>query len=979
MPYCSECSAYVPDQVEVCPTCGASLSPTPAGGAVSQPAARAVTNTEQVAQDLSQALGAGYQYLRLVGVGGMGAVFLYREVALKRLVAVKVLAPDLAADEGARARFTREARSAAALSHPNVVRVYAVGATEGLRLPYIVMQYVEGPSLAQWMEDHPRSSERDGRRIIGEVAAGLAAAHARGLLHRDVKPGNVLLEAESGRAYVADFGVSAAVAAGSPETTGSLTATGHVVGTPIYMSPEQAAGEPLTDKSDVYSLGVMAYELLVGELPFKATTAMGWAAAHLRDTPTPVAHRRADLSPEVSRLVDRCVAKHPMDRPTASDVERGMMPTLASEIEWPPPGMHWLHGRARTLSRLALATFAGAVLTLSALTFTPQVLQAHANWLWTFQNPSSRDPIAVSLFLWQTQLILGVTVLALSLAAFLALGVGATRRLVRLRGAGWRWGTLVDIAADHDRRSGLVLSGAREFASLEPRRRRTILVARRWRSAAQLGAALWTLVAVGLWGVLLFSGTLAAQPVVPVVGLGLWLVALGPPLLGIAILVAALATERRLTGPLARVRHASSASETDAAEWYGALPETGTAAGPSVHGLRRYAWAGQLVAVLLTLVVVVAIGEAVAASVTAVLSTQRLGPKTAALVNYQKDILTDDPVASARGAWVALLPRPDTVADSVVRGWIRALADPGTATQPRLAPYPMRPSSLLHGSALLQAFSDAAADSLSAGFRDSLSALAEHPRTRLFRRIARTPLSATQMGGLNSPFAASGNPGDPGPSTIPLQEAALANAAGAIVAVARHNLTGATARIGETAAFAEQLLQAPDVRANALGEKLLRDLVVEPLGVLAKAGARGLDAEALRDAAQSLDQPMPDVAGAAGLTVNPRDIIQFTAAVQNAHIPPGYRIEYLIEGWAGLCASPWELLTGPSEARKQAMLAAADVMTDVPHARGLVAYYAGQWEMGTAQIAATGLRHALLERGPWGVLSRIRMCSRMLY
>jgi eukaryotic-like serine/threonine-protein kinase len=251
MPYCPECSSFVADPVERCPTCGASLASTPAAGQVSQPAARPATDTAQVARDLSAALGTAYEYLRLVGVGGMGAVFLYREVALKRLVAVKVMAPDLAADAGARTRFTREARSAAALSHPNVVRVYAVGETAGLALPYIVMQYVEGPSLAEWMEHHPRASERDGRRIIGEVAAGLAAAHARGLLHRDVKPGNVLLEAETGRAYVADFGVSAAVAAGSADTTGSLTATGHVVVTPIYMSPEQAAGEPLTPKSDV--------------------------------------------------------------------------------------------------------------------------------------------------------------------------------------------------------------------------------------------------------------------------------------------------------------------------------------------------------------------------------------------------------------------------------------------------------------------------------------------------------------------------------------------------------------------------------------------------------------------------------------------------------------------------------------------------------------------------------------------------------
>jgi len=977
MPYCPECSASVPHGVETCPTCGASLVPTPTGGGSSQPAARSPVNTEEVADDLGLALGDGYQYLRLVGVGGMGAVFLFREVALKRLVAVKVLAPDLAADAGARARFTREARSAAALSHPNVVRVYAVGETGGLHLPYIVMQYVEGPSLAQWMDEHRRATERDGRRIIGEVAAGLAAAHARGFLHRDVKPANVLLEAETGRAYVADFGVSAALARTSPEATGSLTATGHVVGTPIYMSPEQAAGEPLTDKSDVYSLGVMAYELLVGELPFKATTAMGWAAAHLRDTPTPVSRRRADLSPEVSRLVDRCVAKHPMDRPTAGDLERGMMPTLATEIEWPPPGMHWLHGRSRVLSRLALATFAGAVLTLSAITFTPQVLQAHANWLWTFQNPSGRDPVAVSLFLWQAQLILGVSVLALSLAAFLALGTGAARRLVRLRGAGWRWSTLADIAADHDRRSGLVLSGAREFASLEPARRRAVLMARRWRSAALLAAVLWTLVAVGVWGLLLLAGSLAAVPTVPVVGFGLWLTALGPPLIGVALVAGAWLRERRLLGPLARTRRGMRGTQSDAADWYATLPTAVQPAGPAAHGLRRWAWSGQLLAALLALVVVVAIGEAVAASVTAVLATQRLGPKTAALVNYQKDILTDDPIDAARPAWAPVLPRPDAAPDSAVRGWIVTLADAGAAVLP---PYRPRPSSLLHGSsAVLDALRAAGRDSLAAGLRDSLAALAAHARTQLFRRVAHAPLAQTPMAGSASPFAAAGDSGGPRPSVIPLQEAAIANTAGAIVAASRHDLASAVARIGETAAFAEQLLKAPDVRANALGLKMLRDLVVEPLVVIQKLGARGLDPEVLRDASQRLDEPAPDVAGAAGLTVNPRDNIQFTAAVQNPHVPPGFRMEYLVEGWAGLCANPWEVLTGPSAARKQAMLAAADVMTDVPHARALVAYAASVWELGADQLAATGLLHSLRERGPWGVLQRIRMCTSTLY
>ena len=114
-------------------------------------------------------------------------------------------------------------------------------------------------------------------------------------------------------------------------------------------------------------------------------------------------------------MVDRCVAKDPADRPLADEVSRGMLPTLTSEVEWPPPGLHWLHGRSQILSRLALATFAGAILTLTALAFTPQILQTHSNWLFQFQNPSSRDPVSVTLFLWQTELILGVSVLALSL------------------------------------------------------------------------------------------------------------------------------------------------------------------------------------------------------------------------------------------------------------------------------------------------------------------------------------------------------------------------------------------------------------------------------------------------------------------------------------------------------------------------------------------------------------------------------------
>ena len=976
MPYCPECSAYVPERVERCPTCGASLAPTPSSSHVSQPAVRTPVDTEQVARDLSATLGSAYEYLRLVGVGGMGAVFLYREVALKRLVAVKVMAPDLAADAGARTRFTREARAAAALSHPNVVRVYAVGETAGLRLPFIVMQYVEGPSLAEWMQHHPRTSERDGRRILGEVAAGLAAAHARGLLHRDVKPANVLLEAETGRAYVADFGVSAAMTAGAADATGSLTATGHVVGTPIYMSPEQAAGEPLTAKSDVYSLGVMAYELLVGELPFKATTAMGWAAAHLRDTPTPVGQRRTDLAPEVSRLVDRCVAKHPMDRPTAGDVERGMMPTLASEIDWPPPGLHWLHGRGRTLSRFALATFAGALLTLTALAFTPTVLRASGNWLWRFQNPSGRDPASVSLFLWQTELIVGVGLLALGLLASLVLGTGAARGALRLHAAGWRWDTLADVAADHDGRSGLALSGSREFASLDPARRRAILRSRRWRAAAQVAAMLWALVAVGGWGLLLLTGLLAARPAVPVVGTGLWLVALGVPCLGAAVSLAARLRERWLTGALARARRPHDA-DTDAPAWYESVPGGGRPAPSRPRARRGAPGAGQLLAALLALVVVVVIGEVVAASVTAVLSMQRLGPNTAKFVTDQTRLVTEDPMGAAARAWTPLLPAPDSAGDSTVLGELRRLVGLAPTPGGTPAPYPVPPTDVLGRTASVQPlFAEAAAGTLPAGLRDTLAALAANPRTALFRRIAAARADIPLLAGV-------GDPGTAGTAAAAsqtamdnrLHEAVLANIAGAVVAVARGDWRDAKARIGETAAFAEQLLRAPDVRTNQLGFRILHRLVLDPLAVLARHRVPGVDSTAVANAAGLLDQAVPFTAGAAGLMVDPADALQFTAAIQNPHIPAGYRVVWLLDGWAGLCANPWELLTCPSQARKAAMLSAADVMTDVPHARAIVAYGAGYWELGTGEVAASGLRHSLLERGPWGVLWRVRQCA----
>ncbi|MBI2536070.1 MAG: protein kinase [Gemmatimonadetes bacterium] len=448
MPYCPECSASVPQGVETCPICGAALVDTPTTG--DDYPAQPELDVKALEKQLSTALAPRYELLKLLGAGGMGAVFLAREAALKRLVAVKVLAPALAAYQPARVRFQREARAAAALSHPNVVRVYAVGETRG-KLPYIIMQYVEGLALHDWLLQRGRVPERDARRIIGEVAAALAAAHARDLVHRDVKPANVLIETETGRAFVADFGVSAALSpAGRQET--KLTSTGMIIGTPPYMSPEQAAGDAVTPKSDVYSLGILAYELLAGTLPFAANTAAGWAAAHLRDTPESVATKRSELTPQLARLVARCLAKATNDRPSAAEVARALLPSLETEIRWPPPGLGALFGRGAGFTRELLITAGAGVLVLLALAFTPHVLEVHDHWLSRFtldpaagaglaQARPSPDSSQVSFFVWQTALILGSAVFLLGVF-YLAAVVYWLRRALRYRALGWSWLTL---------------------------------------------------------------------------------------------------------------------------------------------------------------------------------------------------------------------------------------------------------------------------------------------------------------------------------------------------------------------------------------------------------------------------------------------------------------------------------------------------------------------------------------------------------
>jgi serine/threonine-protein kinase len=254
------------------------------------------------------AVGDVYDVDAELGRGGMAIVYRATDLRLRRRVAVKVLPPELAFRDDVRRRFLREAETAAQLTHPNIVPIYSVDERGGI--VYIVMALVEGESLAARLARAPRLEIDETRRILRDVADALACAHAHGVIHRDIKPDNILLERESGRPVVTDFGIARAAEADS-----RLTVTGVAVGTPAYMSPEQALGERDVDgRSDIYSLGVLGYQMLAGELPFRANNTPSMMMKHISELPRPLRERRPDVPPVLANAIERALAKKPEDR-----------------------------------------------------------------------------------------------------------------------------------------------------------------------------------------------------------------------------------------------------------------------------------------------------------------------------------------------------------------------------------------------------------------------------------------------------------------------------------------------------------------------------------------------------------------------------------------------------------------------------------------------------------------------------------------
>ena len=274
------------------------------------------------------AVGNAYDIESEIGRGGMAVVYQATDVRLRRRVAIKVLPPELAFRPDVRSRFLREAQTAAQLSHPDIVPIYSVDEQNGL--VFFVMALVEGESLAARFSRGPLEIE-DARRILAEVADALAYAHAHGVIHRDIKPDNILLDRDSGHALVTDFGIARAAEADS-----RLTATGITVGTPAYMSPEQGMGDRDVDgRSDIYSLGVVAYQVLTGSLPFRANNTPAMIMKHVSETPRPVRELRRDVPPALAAAIERALAKDPDDRfPDAATFRDALLNRSEQPLPW---------------------------------------------------------------------------------------------------------------------------------------------------------------------------------------------------------------------------------------------------------------------------------------------------------------------------------------------------------------------------------------------------------------------------------------------------------------------------------------------------------------------------------------------------------------------------------------------------------------------------------------------------------------------
>jgi serine/threonine protein kinase len=939
-----------------------------------------------IEDDLSRSLSPRYELRGLLGMGAMGAVFEAHEPALQREVAVKVLRPKLAGEPTARAKFEREGRTAAALSHPNAVRVYTVGSTDTLKLPYIVMQHVDGPSLSEWIGEAGRASEKETRRIVGEVAAALAQAHSRGLVHRDIKPSNILIEAESGRAYLTDFGLTLGV--GADEESAADENVPRVAGTPPFMSPEQAAGDPVGSSSDVYSLGLVAYELLSGRRPFRRRTAMGWRVAHINDDPEPLRTYCPDVSAEVALLVERCLSKRPELRPTAGAFSDALLPGLLNEIVWPPPGLYTLWGSSRRLGIRAMALGAIVGLLVILMARPPEAFRPDQAWwsaysqeqaasgsaLGIVSERGSNPNLGAALTVWRIVLPLGGILATIGLA-FGAFSLARhAERLRKARSAGWRWSTLLDVLADPDGRTGLLLTGARDLATILPGDRDEARRSRRWQAALPFTGGAWLLLTPGTYAWLMVLGWLPRLEAGPVIPLRFALAILGPPVLLLGGWLWMIRMEARALGQLARRQPYAPAlarsSEPPRAEatarWYAGLegvsPSAGSGGNASARLTRFTLWGG------LVGIAGVEISGLIALTTAAMVSAgamQRVGQLTAAadrmldmpLHTYGLDRVWPGWRALPQDeALVPMVQAPDPGED--LRVLLRPLggAEEPTYDQELLAAfnrYGVRIDSLI-----------AVASNLRPETLRLARLAADHPRTVAMRRLARadrvdliSAVDQTPLGGYTTLSSL------PEPAYGRIREGVTANALGAVAMLAAGDTSAAEARLFENAVLAQRIAEDPRLFAARFAVGLAQNLALLPLARLAEVRADTMSAITLRESLEHMRELTFHPAwltGLAGFAANPGDMSAWRAVVADPSLPSGLRVAALQGAWTGFCLDPREILAGVDPNRSRVALAAASAI-DLPQGAGI------------GPLAERSWRSELRPLRPW-LLAAISYC-----
>jgi len=495
---CANCGAQLPPGAEDCPHCA--LTVTDAWGEWRRRRSDEIATPEadEVMAELTEVLAPSIQIVRPLGAGGMGLVYLGHDVVLKRLIAIKVLSPSFAAEETARDRFTREVEAIAAITHPHVVSIYQVGELPKLATPYFLMQFVEGTTLRAEVRPGEIVPDTKARRIVGEVAMALSAAHARGLVHRDIKPANIMLDRESGRAVVVDFGISATVA-GYRERGRRLSVKGMFVGTPAYMSPEQASGEDVTPASDVYSLGIVAFELLTGRLPFTGRSAVDIMAGHGSGDAAPLIRTlRPELHPQLAELIDRALRKDPEERPSADEIARLLFPVTRTYVEWPPPGLGQLRALGARLSQtLAVAEGTGLLFFLLLMlqpamaslkwyegessAFWNLVLTPNAILRGVLEGTSAEleRPAVDATPIWAFLLTLSLVVMLVCIPFIVGRALHLAYRIRWARQSGYPWKVIFAVGWDYRRDTGALLNGNGIYALLSrPERHR--LVRLRW-------------------------------------------------------------------------------------------------------------------------------------------------------------------------------------------------------------------------------------------------------------------------------------------------------------------------------------------------------------------------------------------------------------------------------------------------------------------------------------------------------------------